>query len=253
MIRVRKNLNDIPASLLERKTEKRRNTCIKDRKYHQDKRFDERFKQKDIKESLSKIYHQKCAFCEQKIEKCIDNNLQECSSTVEHYRPKSKYYWLAFSWDNLLWCCHKCNQNKGNKFETKKREVEYNKEEFKDNIHSSSKIYHSIEEPKIINPEIDNIIEKINFNKNGIIDSEDERVKYTIEICGLDRESLNEKRQKVIDDFIKAINNKKLKNEPIKSVLIKWLEDIKSKDKEFIALRYWVLKNYKVLIGKNIR
>ncbi len=112
MIRVKKDLDVIPNSLSERKTEKRRNTCIKDKRYHQNKKFDERFKQKDIKESLSKIYHQKCAFCEQKIAKCIDNNLEECSSTVEHYRPKSKYYWLAFSWDNLLWCCHRCNQKK---------------------------------------------------------------------------------------------------------------------------------------------
>ncbi len=247
MIRVKKDLEDIPNSLLGENTIHKRELCIKNQSYN--KKFNQRFKQKDIKESLSKIYRQKCAFCEQKITKCIDNNLEECSSTVEHYRPKSQYYWLAFSWDNLLWCCNGCNQKKGNSFEVENSQVEYN-EEFKDNIHTSANLYHTIEKPKMIHPEIESVIDKLEFN-SGIINSEDTRVQYTIKTCHLDRDSLNEKRQTLIDDFVEAINNKRLKNEPIQDILQKWIDDLKKREKEFIALRYWILKNYKSLIEDN--
>ena len=248
MIKVKKDLENIPNSLVDKKTITRRNTCIRDKKYHQNKKFHQRYKQNDIQELLGQIYHQKCSFCEQQVTKCTDNNLEDCSSTVEHYRPKSQYYWLAFSWDNLLWCCHRCNQNKANNFEIENSEVEYNKN-FQENIHTSANTYHSIENPKMIHPEIESVIDKLEFDK-GIIDSDDLRVKYTIKTCGLDRDSLNEKRQTVIDDFIEAIIDKKLKNEPIQDLLKEWMSDLKDREKEFIALRYWVLKNYKSLVGK---
>ncbi|HFU75820.1 MAG TPA: hypothetical protein ENK66_06185, partial [Arcobacter sp.] len=77
MIRIHKALNEIPFSLDERKTETRRNSCIRDKKYHQKKEFHQRYKQIDIKESLKKVYHQKCAFCEQGIMACHDNNLED--------------------------------------------------------------------------------------------------------------------------------------------------------------------------------
>ncbi len=236
MIKVSKNLEDIPNSLIDRKTETRRNTCIRDNKYHQKKDFHQRYKQRDIKESLQSIYNKKCAFCEQKITECTDNNLGEYSSTIEHYRPKSKYYWLAYSWDNLLWCCHRCNQNKSNNFEILANEVSY-EEGFKDNIHSYTQKYQELEEPKMIHPEIESILEKLSFD-NGIIASKDERVKYTINNCELDRDSLNEKRQTIIDDFRESIIDKKLKNESIKLLLKTLLNEFKNKNNEFLALRY---------------
>lgn len=69
--------------------------------------------------------HNKCAFCE------ISND--ECGSPVEHFRPKlgaeekiggvwrrvsTHYWWLAWTWENLLFACERCNKsgNKGNKF-----------------------------------------------------------------------------------------------------------------------------------------
>lgn len=69
--------------------------------------------------------HSKCAFCE------ISNDV--CGSPVEHFRPKlgaddktngvwrrvsTHYWWLAWTWENLLFACERCNNsgNKGNKF-----------------------------------------------------------------------------------------------------------------------------------------
>ena len=247
MIKIDKDLKAVPDSLDDRETETRRNSCMRDKKYHQKKEFHQRYKQENTKELLNKLYNQKCAFCEQKIMKCINNNLEDCSSTVEHYRPKSKYYWLAYSWDNLLWCCHRCNQNKDNNFDTKRSLGTFEKITFLKKIHNSSKIYNQIEEPLMIHPEFENVVSKLEFN-NGVITSDDLRVKYTIKTCGLDRDDLNEKRQTIIDDFIASIIDKKLKKESIKETIEELMNDLEKKEKEFIALRYWILENYKTLI-----
>lgn len=59
--------------------------------------------------SLEKLFHQKCAYCELKIE----------GIEVEHFRPKGAvhedpshpgYYWLAYTWSNLYPSCAFCNQ-----------------------------------------------------------------------------------------------------------------------------------------------
>ncbi|NMX59071.1 HNH endonuclease [Pseudomonas sp. WS 5146] len=74
---------------------------------------------------LFKRQHNKCAFCE------ISND--DCGSPVEHFRPKlgaeekiggvwrrvsTHYWWLAWTWENLLFACERCNNSgsKGNKF-----------------------------------------------------------------------------------------------------------------------------------------
>ena len=62
------------------------------------------------KPALAEMQHTKCCYCE-KIEE------QAKYRDVEHYRPKSKYWWLTWSWDNLLFACNDCNrQCKGAQF-----------------------------------------------------------------------------------------------------------------------------------------
>jgi uncharacterized protein (TIGR02646 family) len=51
--------------------------------------------------------HGKCCYCEAP----LDANYE-----VEHWRPKSGYYWLAYGWDNLLLSCSFCNKTKSNQF-----------------------------------------------------------------------------------------------------------------------------------------
>ena len=61
----------------------------------------------------------KCAYCERRLP--ADNE------DVEHFRPKSLvrrrtklrdigYYWLSWTWDNLLFVCRRCNTKKGSWF-----------------------------------------------------------------------------------------------------------------------------------------
>jgi uncharacterized protein (TIGR02646 family) len=56
---------------------------------------------REIKEDLSLISHRKCWYCESKEERS-DN-------AVDHFRPKSKYWWLAFKLDNYRFSCTYCN------------------------------------------------------------------------------------------------------------------------------------------------
>lgn len=69
-----------------------------------------------VKTALSAAQHGKCAFCESKVRHIAYGD-------VEHFRPKAAsqqgsaqplirpgYYWLAYDWGNLLFCCQICNQ-----------------------------------------------------------------------------------------------------------------------------------------------
>lgn len=57
---------------------------------------------------MFKAQHHKCCYCERApLEKHQD---------VEHYRPKSAYWWLAWEWSNLLFCCKRCNGHKADRF-----------------------------------------------------------------------------------------------------------------------------------------
>ncbi len=243
MIKVNKNLEDIPNSLINEGINNIRIICIQNEEYY--KKFNQRFKQRDTKRILKRIYYNKCVFCEQRV---IGGDIQlDNKSTIEHYRPKSKYYWLAFSWDNLLWCCHRCNQNKGNKFEVIKNLGTFHKITFFKKIHKTAKIYNRIEKPKMIHPELESIKDKLSFN-DGIINSADIRVKYTIDTCILDRDDLNEKRKTIMKSFKDKINERKFKKKPYNDILENLISDFKNPDNEFRALRYWILKNHSKLI-----
>ena len=53
---------------------------------------------------------EKCAYCECQVP-------QVAHGDVEHFRPKSKYWWLAYCYDNYLFSCQICNQTyKNNDF-----------------------------------------------------------------------------------------------------------------------------------------
>jgi hypothetical protein len=65
---------------------------------------------KDAKTQLKQESHHKCAYCEA-------NTAVVAHGDVEHYRPKSKYWWLAYTYDNYLYACQICNQTyKGDHF-----------------------------------------------------------------------------------------------------------------------------------------
>lgn len=257
MIKVTKDLISIPDTLTRGSTVSKRNGVIAmtlyprvnstsiEKQKKKVKGYDSRFKQSDIKTSLKMIYNDKCAYCEQQV--VAGSDISDNKSTIEHYRPKSIYYWLAYSWDNLLWCCHRCNQNKSNQFAIIGTEINYHIN-FLTSIHDSCNTYNGVEQPKMIHPEVESVISQLIFNANGKIDSDDMRVKYTITTCGIDRDDLNEKRKKILDELIKKINARKLENSPYMDIITQFKIDMSNKYNEFIAFRYWILRNIQTLV-----
>jgi hypothetical protein len=56
-----------------------------------------------VKPALFAMQHGKCCYCEKREE-------QAKYRDVEHYRPKVLYWWLTWTWENLLFACIDCNR-----------------------------------------------------------------------------------------------------------------------------------------------
>jgi len=65
---------------------------------------------KKAKKQLKKESGGKCAYCEGKASHVAHGD-------VEHFRPKTVYWWLAYCYDNYTYACQICNQSfKGSNF-----------------------------------------------------------------------------------------------------------------------------------------
>lgn len=182
---------------------KAQNILDKFQEYAQDREYGKSTLYKNVQEDLQEIYHDKCAYCEDK----LLNNFRP----VEHYRPKKlkssskcdasfAYYWLGFSWDNLLLACSFCNGQKGNCFDIGGERVNYDGESLED-LHTKARDYFDREKPLLINPELENPEPYLIFKDSGEVLSKKQELRYTIRICNLNREDLITKRRKILTDF----------------------------------------------------
>ncbi len=57
-----------------------------------------------VKQDLATMQHLKCCYCEKREE-------QAKYRDVDHHRPKAPYWWLAWTWENLLFSCIDCNRD----------------------------------------------------------------------------------------------------------------------------------------------
>jgi len=220
-------------------THNRRIELIEGGEYIDNTNFNSRYKKKDVKRALSSLYKGKCAFCEQKVEQYH----------VEHYRPKKIYYWLAFSWDNLLLSCPTCNQKKDINFDLLgvKKDFEDSIEN-RNSINVSCQIYDDIELPRMVNPESTNPLGYIEFHKSGNITSDNDRFSYTIEKCQIDRDGLNDERREILDVFkndVESIlfeyNDPNIQREVLKFVIRKFIRESKKNRNQYLAFRKYAL------------
>lgn len=186
-----------------------------------------------VKIALKLMQHDKCCFCESKVSH-IDYG------DVEHYRPKggyqqnktdtlseSGYYWLAYTWDNLLFCCAICNQ-------------QYKKNLFPLLDNSKRAINHytniSQEHPMLINPSITNPENYISFREEvPYALNNNDYGKTTIKVVGLDRDNLNDVRLEQLNKLKPLINIlNQAKAQPDNLELIKIAEEIKPLIKKMI-------------------
>ncbi len=254
MIKVNKNIFLIPGSLKipnkesfpngvipqkTRTTHKMRLKLIGESKYIEENKYNDRYKNTDIRNALKKIYKNKCAFCEQKVEQYH----------IEHYRPKKIYYWLAFSWDNLLMSCPTCNQYKSINFDIDGTLATYINNEANLNVINCNSAKNDIlEVPKLVNPEVTNPLGLIRFFKNGSIASDNRRFIYTIKTCKLDRDYLNDERRKLLDIFTRDIESVLIENSSIRdqknairAIIKKFIRDSKDDELQFLAFRNYAI------------
>lgn len=152
-----------------------------------------------VKDEVWEAQHYKCAFCE-----CQE---QKKRNDVEHFRPKLRalrtpgsqddhgYWWLAWTWDNLLFSCRNCNQ------------APYKLDKFPLDVGSEALVPGNSppgkERPLLIDPAEANGIDYIQFLPVKRGRREDwipfarpgdpnkiARAQKTIEVCGLDRPDL---------------------------------------------------------------
>lgn len=260
MIKVQKDLSAIPASLKTdaesvaispaKTTHERRMQVINDNAYpptSKSRNYDNRYKTDDIKTALNGIYHGKCAFCETKSE----------SMHVEHFRPKrGGYYWLAYSWDNLLLSCPTCNTNKGDEFPLAEGGVKTHFVTTDDNIRDINVLssgYDQSELPLLVNPETatNEELGALVFTKDGKISSNNPRMAQTITQCKLHRAALCQRRKDVWDDLCREIRclalchgqHKEAFADSIKGLIWSFKQKADEMDSEFLAFRKYVLSS----------
>lgn len=240
MRKINKDLTDIPDSLEvndHNLTHLRRKKLIERGVYIDEKVYNDRYKTDDIKNKLNSLYHHKCAYCEYKVEQ----------GHIEHYRPKNLYYWLAYSWDNLMYGCPTCNQFKGTTFDIKGKKVLPPKvsDDLSEINTWSSERYDQQEKPMLLNPERDDLKNVFLFDTQGHIKANNNpRADYTIKKCHLDRDFLVDERRKIINEFRNLLNaeylkqNSKNAQKEMLSVLVgSFVESAKDETNTFTAYR----------------
>jgi len=182
-------------------------------------RFDkEIYGHESVKKSVRNAQYDKCCYCESKEE----------IGDIEHFRNKSHYYWLAYDWDNLLFCCPTCNRS-------------FKRSEFPlDNEANKAQTHHqdiSKEEPLLVNPYPENPEDFIDF-KGITIFSKNNKGKTTIATIGLDRPFIDERKlerynnAKLIFKIYQSLNTTDTKRQELKNLL----DELKSDSSEFAQM-----------------
>jgi uncharacterized protein (TIGR02646 family) len=163
---------------------------------------------REMAEMLWERQRYKCCYCEKSIFKKFQD--------VEHYRPKGSadripgssekhgYWWLAYTWNNLLFACNNCNRtSKNDYFPLKTGSTALLPEEFGPLgeipllIHpgETNPVEHIIFElkPKFVNGRRYWMAEPRGSSELGI---------YTIRICDLNRDELLESRGNYAENFV---------------------------------------------------
>ncbi|MFK7796745.1 MAG: HNH endonuclease [Aureispira sp.] len=167
-------------------------------------------------DALALLYKDKCAICERK---------RGMELEVDHYRPKKPrnnktnieynqpgYYWLAYTWSNLIPLCSKCNNNKSNKFplsgwsNTNRVTSHSNALRLPSFRPYDLAWLQSQEQPFIIHPEVETQPERhFIFTKDGSIKGRTPEGKETIIICKLNRKDLRRERIEIRQDYVMSI------------------------------------------------
>lgn len=187
------------------------------------------YSEQDVKDHLNVLFDNKCAYCEM--------DYGGSPMDIEHYRPKGAiieldpatykpfgkaksvpalkpgYYWLAAKWENLLPSCIDCNRRRTHDYRKIGKEVTGKGNYFPLAAGSIRARKHTQrvalrgEQPLLLNPCTDNPALHLHFGSEANIVGDTQRGNATIEILGLQRESLVRKRRRVLALLRNSITN----------------------------------------------
>ncbi len=185
-----------------------------------------------IRASLLKLFHQKCAFCEQRF---IASN---SGLNVDHYRPlwhasgnKSDqgealdhYAWLAYEWNNLIPSCSGCNRERSNAFPTTNdRAMPL----------TSWRNCDRVEKPLLLNPCRDKPSSHLSYSLTGECYALSERGAGTISILSLNRPELVERRKAAIEAAMSSLHNYRKRGAVSRQVVTQDLTRLLAPEMEF--------------------
>jgi uncharacterized protein (TIGR02646 family) len=171
---------------------------------------------KTVRDALLKAQNEKCAYCESKVRE---------SAPIDHFRPTSRYYWLAYDWENLLVGCGECNSTyKGERFpldDESKRATSHH-----DDL--------SLESPLLINPTKEDLTASLEWREEVIraIDG-NPRGEATIQILGLNSAILAKNRYahlKLIKTLLEGLAN--ARSEPQNEAKQEWAARVREELQE---------------------
>jgi len=249
MIKLNRSGIDIPKSLDSRNIRARRLELIEKGCWINDRRYITPFKKSDVRAGLMKMSSSKCSFCEQILNIATTGSFKDDEFTREHFRPKSKYWWLAYSWDNLLPICRKCNGIKADIFEINGSFRNYHPSDLS-NIHALAADYHAIEQPNYLHPEHGADPEPLLTFTDGMIYSSDTKAQNTINAYDLNRRELlllrNEIYEAFMDEYTDILYSEKTpedKKADIESIYKTFLFNMHDSSNSFLAFRRYIAQH----------
>lgn len=113
-----------------------------------------------LKEAMKALSHDKCWYCE-------SLNIR-ADNAVDHFRPKSRYPWLAFEWSNYRFACTYCNSRRTSAEGTKGGKADL----FPlvdENLRATKAGQEAKELPLLLDPTVDFDVGLIWFEENGTV------------------------------------------------------------------------------------
>ncbi|AUG02456.1 hypothetical protein CXQ81_18200 [Pseudomonas sp. 09C 129] len=160
------------------------------------------YKRVDVVIALRSLFNKKCAYCE------VDYAASS-PTDIEHFRPKSGYitknnklskkgyYWLAADWYNLLPSCIDCNRRRKQPIGKQKQAVTGKGNLFPvrdERLRWTDHQVPSQEEPLLLNPCVDDPALHLEFFGEGLVRAMSDKGEASIEVYGLLRGDLVDKR-----------------------------------------------------------
>lgn len=149
-----------------------------------------------IKAVLQRIFHGKCAYCESKY-------VATQPMDVEHWRPKSKYWFLAAEWNNLYPTCIDCNRQREHAVpmpdgsEASLLLGKLDQFPTENDVFARDRVSLVDEKPLLLDPCTDDPESLFDFTEEGVIrpNSTDPRSEISIRIYALNRMGLVHSRR----------------------------------------------------------